>query len=338
MNPYVSYSRPPPAHSGGYYSSYRSATPSPGASPSHAHHGYYYSPNPTRPSTARPAPRTHHRYSSTGHAWTKYDNDTVESQNTPPRGTFSPRYHSSGYYATAAANVPSYAYEREDLGSSPHYNDTPPRHTRGVSTSTPRRSQTARPTTLPKKPPRTASATEADAIKHRIPKGYSLKNWDPTEEPIILLGSVFDANSLGKWIYDWTVFLHTPTAPIADMAGELWLLLISLAGKTKRAEECVPRIRTEYNRAIVEDFIEGTERLNDRLQKILKACEAPMLRVCRTVKGVPQLGKAAGMEFVNSLFGRDQQLTATEQFMSSMRLWHHRFDANCAEILSRPEI
>lgn len=43
-------------------------------------------------------------------------------------------------------------------------------------------------------------ATEADATKHRIPKGYSLKNWDPTEEPILLLGSVFDANSLGKWI------------------------------------------------------------------------------------------------------------------------------------------
>jgi hypothetical protein len=29
---------------------------------------------------------------------------------------------------------------------------------------------------------------------------YSSKNWDPTALPIILLGSVFGANSLGKWI------------------------------------------------------------------------------------------------------------------------------------------
>jgi hypothetical protein len=31
-----------------------------------------------------------------------------------------------------------------------------------------------------------------------IPIGYSVKSWDPTERPIIRLGSVFDANSLGK--------------------------------------------------------------------------------------------------------------------------------------------
>ncbi|KAL2044136.1 hypothetical protein ABVK25_012439 [Lepraria finkii] len=48
------------------------------------------------------------------------------------------------------------------------------------------------------------TATAADAAKHNIPEGFSLKNWDPTEAPIKLLGSVFDANSLGKWIYDWT--------------------------------------------------------------------------------------------------------------------------------------
>jgi hypothetical protein len=96
-------------------------------------------------------------------------------------------------------------------------------------------------------------ATEADARKHHIPPGYSLKNWDPTEEPIMLLGSVFGANSLGKWIYDWTVYHHGPATPISDMAGELWLLLIQLAGKVKRAEECMPRIRTEDNREMVED-------------------------------------------------------------------------------------
>jgi hypothetical protein len=218
---------------------------------------------------------------------------------------------------------------------------TPQPHRRRQSSSTPQstplRSQTARPTTPKKQPPPTPKATEEDARKHRIPPGYSLKNWDPSEEPILLLGSVFDANSLGKWIYDWTVYHHGPATPIADMAGELWLLLIQLAGKVKRAEECMPRIRKEENREMVEDFIESGERLTDKLKRLLKACEAPMLKAGKkSSKDPSQLGKNAGTEFVDSIFGRDRQLEATEKFMSSIRLWNLRFDANCEDILRRP--
>ncbi|KAI9792154.1 MAG: hypothetical protein M1816_002694 [Peltula sp. TS41687] len=46
--------------------------------------------------------------------------------------------------------------------------------------------------------------------KTEVPAGYSTKNWDPTEDPIFLPGSAFDANSLGKWIYDWPVYRHGP--------------------------------------------------------------------------------------------------------------------------------
>ncbi|KAA8576871.1 hypothetical protein EYC84_006913 [Monilinia fructicola] len=162
-------------------------------------------------------------------------------------------------------------------------------------------------------------ATEDDARRHHIPAGYSLKNWDPAEEPIMLLGSVFDANSLGKWIYDWTVYHHGPATPLSDMAGELWLLLIQLAGKVKRAEECMSRIRQQDNREMVEDFIESGERLTDKLKKLLKACEAPMLKAGRngTKSATAQLGKNAGTEFVDSIFGRDRQLEQTEKFMAS---------------------
>lgn len=79
------------------------------------------------------------------------------------------------------------------------------------------------------------SAAESEAArKHGIPGGYSVKNWVPSEEPIVLLGSVFDANSLGKWLYDWTVAVHGAGSPISDTAGELWLLLIQLSGKISR--------------------------------------------------------------------------------------------------------
>lgn len=180
-------------------------------------------------------------------------------------------------------------------------------------------------------------ATESDARRHHIPPGYSLKNWDPAEEPIMLLGSVFDANSLGKWVYDWTVYHHGPATPIADMAGELWLLLIQLAGKVKRSEECMPRIRKLDNREMVEDFIESGERLMDKLKILLKSCETPMLKAGRrSGKDSAQLGKNAGTEFVDSIFGRDRQLEQTEKFMASIRLWNMRFDANCEDILRNP--
>ncbi|OAA57902.1 hypothetical protein SPI_06787 [Niveomyces insectorum RCEF 264] len=180
-------------------------------------------------------------------------------------------------------------------------------------------------------PPR---ATEADAKKYRIPAGYSLKNWDPAEEPIMLLGSVFDANSLGKWIYDWTTYHQGPSSPIAEVAGELWLLLIQLAGKIKRTEEVMPRVRAKENREMLEDFIVSGERLTDKLRKLLKTCEAPMLRTGKREKA--QLGKNAGIEFVETLFGREREMEKTERFMQSVRLWNLRFDANCEDIVRRP--
>jgi hypothetical protein len=387
-NSYSQYNTPPGHHPGAYYPF--SPSPSPAGSPSGGQHGYY--------SRAGPSPRHHARHTSTGDAW-GYSS---------PRGTFSPRYNSSGHYATAAnvsrkqssyapprhhherrnsfsyrashgdsdeddyeyvdylgtdgviyreysrrptkssftyrghgtdhyyySQAQGFAFDRDEYEESPQY-DTPPRRRR-QSSSTPQRPHTARTTASPKKAPTIPKATEADARKHRIPPGYSLKNWDPSEEPIMLLGSVFDANSLGKWIYDWTVYHHGPATPIADMAGELWLLLIQLAGKLKRAEECIDRIRARENREMVDDFIESGDRLTDKLKKLLKACETPMLKAGKKhSKESAQLGKNAGTEFVDSIFGRDRQLEATEKFMSSIRLWNLRFDANCEDILRRP--
>ena len=254
------------------------------------------------------------------------------------RDNFEYHWHGTDKYYYNQAQGP--AYDRDDHNASPLF-DIPSRRRRQSSSTpqtTPQRSQTARPTTTPKKPAMAIpKATEQDARKHRIPPGYSLKNWDPSEEPIMLLGSVFDANSLGKWIYDWTVYHHGPATPIADIAGELWLLLIQLAGKVKRAEECMPRIRAAENREMVDDFIESGERLTDKLKKLLKSCETPMLKAGKkTAKEPTQLGKNAGTEFVDSIFGRDRQLEATEKFMSSIRLWNLRFDANCEDILRRP--
>lgn len=236
-------------------------------------------------------------------------------------------------------------FERDVGYASPRYEpDRRPAaaYARRSSTSMPQRPQTARPTSMYKKPPPppppVPRATEEDARRHKIPPGYSLKHWDPSEEPIMLLGSVFDANSLGKWIYDWTIYHHGPATPISDMAGELWLLLIQLSGKIKRAEETVPKIRSKENREMVEEFIEAGDRITDKLRKLLKACEAPMLRSGSKHRKDAQLGKSAGVEFVETLFGRERELERTERFMASVRLWNLRFDTNCEEILRKPSM
>ncbi|KAB2571973.1 hypothetical protein BFW01_g11955 [Lasiodiplodia theobromae] len=201
---------------------------------------------------------------------------------------------------------------------------------RPTATSTPKRSPPAK--AAPK-------ATDEDARRAGIPAGYSFKNWDPTEDPILLLGSVFDANSLGKWIYDWTVFHHGPATPMSEIAGELWLLLIQLAGKVKRAEEAMSKIRKQENSELVEDFLESGERLWVRFSKLLKVCEDYMWKAAKREAGDKKpvsMGKNSGCEFVDTIFGRDRELEKTEKLMTAMRLWSMRFDANCEEILRYP--
>jgi len=205
-----------------------------------------------------------------------------------------------------------------------------------------------RPKTAPSKPspkPSPPEATAADAARHQIPAGYSLKNWDPTEEPILLLGSAFDANSLGKWIYDWTVYHHKAGAPITEVAGELWLLLIKFAGKMRRAEECVPRIRSRAARDLVAEFLDSGDRIWGKLKVLLKLCEDFMYRAAHrdgrkrgggASARVVAMGESSGIEFVRTVFGRERELERTEKLMTSVRLWNMRFDANCEDILRRP--
>ncbi|RDA88442.1 hypothetical protein CP533_4032 [Ophiocordyceps camponoti-saundersi (nom. inval.)] len=249
----------------------------------------------------------------------------------------------AAYYADPACARAAQYYEpvrpqtHQQQQQQQHYRPPTSHHARRGSTTMPQRSATVKPTaSRPKPPPPTPTkATEADARRHKIPPGYSLKNWDAAEEPILLLGSVFDANSLGKWIYDWTVYHEGATAPIADMAGELWLLLIQLSDHVKQAEAKVGVVRSADKRETIQDFVDAGERLMDKLRGLLKACEAPMLKAARK-KQSSSLGKNSGVEFVETLFGRDRELAKTEKFMTSVRLFNLRFEANCSEILENP--
>ncbi|GJC96417.1 vegetative cell wall protein gp1 [Colletotrichum higginsianum] len=225
----------------------------------------------------------------------------------------SPRYTSDGYYATSNS---SFTYIQRDAVAYEPSPRHPPR---------PAVRSSAAWATL-------RVANDSDAKKHRIPPGYSLKHWDPTEEPFLLLGSVFDCNSLGKWIYDWTVYHHGPATPGSDLAGEFWLLLKSTAGRTKRAELSVDRVTDAEERDLLEDYLESGERLMDRIRKLVKTCEGTVIKASR--KGEP-LGKTAGVDFVTTLFSREGELDKTERLMQGCRLFVLRFDANCEDVLQK---
>ena len=338
--------------------------------------GQYYYASPQRnpqyvsdPDRARRRPSTSYRTSGNGRPHV--------SRGSVPHYTYQQPYDSSeedvarnfayaAQEATAAANRQSYRHadhQRVREPQVPAYADAEPSPVRRSRAR--RSSHTPRPTSSPKatkssskqqgpaaspskRAPAAAAAaesppqaTEGDRIREEIPAGYSLKNWDPTETPILLLGSVFDANSLGKWIYDWTVFHHGAATPMSEIAGELWLLLIQLAGKIKRAEECLGRVRKRSNRQMLEDFLESGERLWERFHRLLKACEQFMWKAAKrdspkSGKATISMGQSSGCEFVDSMFGRDRELEKTEKLMTGMRLWSMRFDANCDEILRKP--
>jgi len=182
-------------------------------------------------------------------------------------------------------------------------------------------------------------ATDADALRHKIPAGYSVKFWDPNEEPILLLGSVFDADSLGKWIYDWAAFFYGAASPLAEEAGDLWVLLINLSHKIKLAEEVMSRVRSASSRDLLEEFLDSGERIWQRFSKLLKTCEeymwASAKRECAG-KGRVEMGRNSGLAFVEAMFDRDCELRTTEKLMQHIRTWLVRYDANCLPILKDP--
>ena len=126
---------------------------------------------------------------------------------------------------------------------------------------------------------------------------------------------------------------------MSEVAGELWLLLIQLAGKVKRAEDTLPRVRQDKSRDLVDDFLESGERLWQRFNKLLKICENYMWKAAkkesRDTKNIT-MGKNSGCEFVDAIFGRERELERTEKLMTGIRLWSLRFDANVTPVLENP--
>lgn len=176
------------------------------------------------------------------------------------------------------------------------------------------------------------------AKKAGIPADYSLKNWDPRERPLILLGSVFDANSLGEWIFNWTKFVHGRNHAATKIAASLWDMLIDFAARLKRANDFSADIKKKESKEIVEEFVETADQLWAKLKALLRACEDYMWRAVKSKAGEgAQMGVPSGTEFVDALFNADKEWDRTSKLMNGMDTWCSRFQVNCEEILRRPD-
>ncbi|MCJ1473534.1 hypothetical protein MMC13_002185 [Lambiella insularis] len=114
-----------------------------------------------------------------------------------------------------------------------------------------------------------------------VPAGYSLKNWDLSEEPIILLGSVFDADSLGKWIYDWTVFHNGSEMPTKEPASSLWSLLLKLSYD----EICCRATKARHSYGTKwKDSTSIVRRLHELMGKILRSGSLRLLSWVSLIK------------------------------------------------------
>lgn len=172
-----------------------------------------------------------------------------------------------------------------------------------------------------------------DAQRHNIPTNYCLKRWDPTEPPITLLGSVFDANSLGKWIFEWAICAGDADgadgadSDSAKTADDLWTLLIRTTGKLRVSRQWLNKHggiesgERAYDVSTVKEVTELGERKMETLQILLRKCEGFMK------------GPNAGEAFVTSIFSHTHHGAETEELMESIRIWNLRWDVRCVKIV-----
>ncbi|KAH7111129.1 hypothetical protein B0J11DRAFT_447755 [Dendryphion nanum] len=227
----------------------------------------------------------------------------------------------------------------------PHNSQRPPLYNSNPAFSrTPQQGYYPRPTSS------TASKGDKDwqptkevlekARKAGIPEGFNLKNWDLDDEPILLMGSAFGANSLGKWIHKWTLFCYKEKISLGETARELSLLLDCLNEKSKRADKFkkLKIFKTKEDEEMIDDFLEGSVNLWKRFLTLLKTCEEAMWEEAKKESNGDKptsMSTNSGKVFIDTIFGWHYQLKTTNELMAAIRLWSFRFDANCNDILRK---
>lgn len=171
------------------------------------------------------------------------------------------------------------------------------------------------------------------AKKGRYPScgRYSEKHWDRDERPLKLAGSFFDANSLGKWMYDWVVYFYGSEDDTANLAGDMWLTMIRFSGELTILGKKTGGRRGDAMVIWEHDLIRSKgEVLWLELVKLIAWCEKPLIEILRA-EGVQNRAVEAGKMFVEIFFCEVGHRAMVEDWLGEADRWQHEVEGHVGQ-------
>lgn len=250
----------------------------------------------------------------------------------------SPRRYSNGDYGTygrsyrTAYNTDNYS-DNDQKSKEPTYSRRERHKYSGIWTE---QSTKERPSTERRKSSNT-KYRERDSRKHSktvdddISK-YDLKSWTPNRFPIKLVGSIFDPESFGQWVLDWSKFVFNTNTPIFDIVIDF---TSNLQLFNKNTEQLI-NYRNETTKLlqdeILMEFLAAGKRIANTLSALIDSYEGVMIKYNKDRK--IKLKRDSAQRFIRELFNDLEDSNKRDKLITSIRLWNFRFDANCKDLLA----
>lgn len=160
------------------------------------------------------------------------------------------------------------------------------------------------------------------------------KQWGFGDSHFVLFGTYtfFNIESLGKWIYDWTVWEYGKASVEATKAYSLMTYLVQSSKTTQRALESMRWTGDMHERKIFKKFLDSGSDLWAQVKRLFRTCETYATDALREEKRLVNYGKL----FVLALFDKFIQLERTQRLLGDMRVWLNNFDSTGGVSLSNP--
>jgi hypothetical protein len=170
-------------------------------------------------------------------------------------------------------------------------------------------------------------ATRMDTERAGIPKVKFLADWDPDEEPIVLLGCAFDAYRLGCRIYCFTINKYGRTSPIGDLASKFWYQIIQLAGKIKLTTELRSKAAHGLAQSVATEVLKNGNHLWTRLQSLMKECK-DWLPISTVMEPSGVFPISVQSQIIRTVFSPNRELLYTKKLMADMHGWFMQVNSN----------
>ncbi|KAH7324975.1 hypothetical protein B0I35DRAFT_425295 [Stachybotrys elegans] len=153
---------------------------------------------------------------------------------------------------------------------------------------------------------------------------------EASKDELLLTGLEFDPEAVGRLIYTRAVVFHGKMSPLADLAEDLWNILTQLAANIKSLKQQIHSAALLVSCSELRILLGRGKSLLYKFRDLMRECQckASMARGNRR-----EIVRAAGFEFIHTLFNRECKLETTEWFMQNARLWNFQVQADVDDLL-----